>query len=243
MSAPRRPACPVRPTCITRLTTGAGEPSAGSAVVVSDISPHHRRGRTGRRTVRRPKKVASAYLSPPSRAPPIPKWRNNAIPRMRGSRRAPERYAPATFFRRADASSDRSGPRRPPPPQDHHRHRPGPRQRGPPAGHRRGNHRHAEGLTPVRADPDPRISLEEHGIAQAGPGRPGPAPVRSQSHRPGVGGGIPGRGFVVVLAAYSARARAWVPPDGVCYAPSPSTAPLSLCCAPYPSATLPFLVQ
>ena len=223
MSAPRRPACPVRPTCITRLTTGAGEPVGG---------------RSGD-----PKRWPAHIFHPPSRAPPIPKWRNNAIPRMRGSRRAPERYAPATFFRRADASSDRSGPRRPPPPQDHHRHRPGPRQRGPPAGHRRGNHRHAEGLTPVRAGPDPRISLEEHGIAQAGPGRPGPAPVRSQSHRPGVGGGVPGRGFVVVLAAYSARARARVPPDGVCYAPSPSTAPLSLCCAPCPSATLPFLVQ
>jgi len=94
--------------------TGAGEPAGG---------------RSGD-----PKRWPAHIFHPPSRAPPIPKWRNNATPRMRGSRRAPERYAPATFFRRADASPDRSGPRRPPPPQDHHRHRPGPRRRGPPAG-------------------------------------------------------------------------------------------------------------
>ena len=72
-----RPACPVRPTCITRLTTGAGEPVGG---------------RSGD-----PKRWPAHIFHPPSRAPPIPKWRNNAIPRMRGSRRAPERYAPATF--------------------------------------------------------------------------------------------------------------------------------------------------
>ena len=40
---------------------------------------------------------------PPPRAPPIPKWRNDASPRTRRSRRAPERYAPSTFFRPAVA--------------------------------------------------------------------------------------------------------------------------------------------
>ena len=46
---------------------------------------------------------------PPPRAPPIPKWRNDAIPRTRRSRRAPERYAPSTFFRPADAPGRNGG--------------------------------------------------------------------------------------------------------------------------------------
>ena len=46
---------------------------------------------------------------PPPRAPPVPKWRNDAIPRTRRGRRAPERYAPSTFFRPADAPGRNGG--------------------------------------------------------------------------------------------------------------------------------------
>ena len=49
------------------------------------------------------KRWPSLIFHPPPRAPSIPKWRNDAIPRTRRSRRAPERYAPATFLSPADA--------------------------------------------------------------------------------------------------------------------------------------------
>ena len=49
------------------------------------------------------KRWPSLIFHPPPRAPSIPKWRNDAIPRTRGSRRALERYAPATFLSPADA--------------------------------------------------------------------------------------------------------------------------------------------
>ena len=56
------------------------------------------------------KRWPARIFHPPPRTPPATKWRNDAILRMRWSRRAPERYAPATFFRRADASSRDGGP-------------------------------------------------------------------------------------------------------------------------------------
>ena len=68
------------------------------------------RGRFGGGATRPLKKVAGADLSPPPpRAPPVPKWRNDAILRTRRSRRAPERYAPSTFFRPADAPGRNGG--------------------------------------------------------------------------------------------------------------------------------------
>ena len=55
------------------------------------------------------KKWPARIFHPPPRAPPIPKWRNDAIPRTRRSRRAPESHAPATFFRPADAPGRNGG--------------------------------------------------------------------------------------------------------------------------------------
>ena len=55
------------------------------------------------------KRWPALIFHPPPHAPPATKWCNDAISRMRWSRRAPERYAPATFFRRADASSRDGG--------------------------------------------------------------------------------------------------------------------------------------
>ena len=49
------------------------------------------------------KRWPSLIFHPPPRAPPATKWRNDAILRTRWSRRAPERYAPATFLSPADA--------------------------------------------------------------------------------------------------------------------------------------------
>ena len=56
------------------------------------------------------KRWPALIFHPPPRAPSIPKWRNDAISWTRGSRRAPERYAPATFLSPADASSRDGGP-------------------------------------------------------------------------------------------------------------------------------------
>ena len=56
------------------------------------------------------KRWPSLIFHPPPRAPPATKWRNDAILRTRWSRRAPERYAPATFLSPADASNRDSGP-------------------------------------------------------------------------------------------------------------------------------------
>ena len=69
------------------------------------------------------KRWPTRIFHPSPRAPPIQKWRNDAIPRERGSRRAPERYAPATFFLPADAPgrgggvADRPSPRSSPLPR------------------------------------------------------------------------------------------------------------------------------
>ena len=56
------------------------------------------------------KRWLALIFHPPPRAPSIPKWRNDAILRTRWSRRAPERYAPATFLSPADASNRDGGP-------------------------------------------------------------------------------------------------------------------------------------
>ena len=76
----RRHTRPVRPV---RLGAGAG----GS---VAERPGHSKRW-------------LARIFHPPPRAPPVPKWRNDAIPHERRSRRAPESHAPATFFRPADA--------------------------------------------------------------------------------------------------------------------------------------------
>ena len=55
------------------------------------------------------KRWLTRIFHPPPRTSPVTKWRNDAIPHERRSRRAPESYAPSTFFRPADASPDGSG--------------------------------------------------------------------------------------------------------------------------------------
>ena len=70
-----RHACPIHPA---RPTASAG----GSAA-----------GRSGGS-----KRWLAHIFHPSPSTPPVPKWRNDAIPRERRSRRAPESYAPATFF-------------------------------------------------------------------------------------------------------------------------------------------------
>ena len=54
------------------------------------------------------KRWLAHIFHPSPSTPPVPKWRNDAIPRERRSRRAPESYAPATFSRPVDAP-DRGG--------------------------------------------------------------------------------------------------------------------------------------
>ena len=55
------------------------------------------------------KRWPALIFHPPPRTPPATKGCNDAISRMRWSRRAPERYAPATFFLPADASNRDGG--------------------------------------------------------------------------------------------------------------------------------------
>ena len=82
------------------LTTYTATPLGGSrARRRADASATGRLPRAGRRD----EKVAGAYLSPPVPRPLVLTWCNDAVPRERRSPRAPERYAPATFFRAADA--------------------------------------------------------------------------------------------------------------------------------------------
>ena len=54
------------------------------------------------------KRWPAHIFHPPPRAPPVPKWFNDAVPRMRSAADAPESYAPATFSRPVDAP-DRGG--------------------------------------------------------------------------------------------------------------------------------------
>ena len=84
------PACPVRPTHFTRLVADAGEP-------------------VGQRTGDSKRWLAHIFHASPC-PPPVPKWRNDAIPRTHGSRRAPESHAPTTFFLPADALRTEAGP-------------------------------------------------------------------------------------------------------------------------------------
>ena len=49
------------------------------------------------------KRWPARIFHPRARAPLVLKWRNDAVPHERRSPRAPERYAPATFFRAAGA--------------------------------------------------------------------------------------------------------------------------------------------
>ena len=86
----RCPACPVRPTHFTRLVADAGEP-------------------VGQRTGDSKRWLAHIFHASPC-PPPVPKWRNDAIPRTHGSRRAPESHAPTTFFLPADALRTEVGP-------------------------------------------------------------------------------------------------------------------------------------
>ena len=54
------------------------------------------------------KRWPAHIFHPPPRTPPITKWRNDAVPRMRSAADVPESYAPATFSRPVDAP-DRGG--------------------------------------------------------------------------------------------------------------------------------------
>jgi len=70
-----------------------------------------------------PNKVADAYLSPsvtfrhlPSRGPPVPKRRNDAIPRARKDCRASGSHAPATFSAPATPEAEACAPSSPPEP-------------------------------------------------------------------------------------------------------------------------------
>ena len=85
-----RHTCPIHPA---RPTASAG----GSAA-----------GRSGGS-----KRWLAHIFHPSPSTPPVPKWRNDAIPRERRSRRAPESYAPATFSRPVDAPDRGGGGRRP----------------------------------------------------------------------------------------------------------------------------------
>ena len=58
--------------------------------------PHRGCARQWRMT-QRLKRWPAHIFHPPSRTPPVPKWCNDAISHERRSRRAPEKYAPATF--------------------------------------------------------------------------------------------------------------------------------------------------
>ena len=59
------------------------------------------------------KRWPAHIFHPPPRTPPVTKWRNDAVPRMRSAADAPESYAPATFSRPVDAPDRGGGDRRP----------------------------------------------------------------------------------------------------------------------------------
>ena len=72
-----------------------------------------------------PKRWPARIFHPRFRTPSVPKWRNDAIPCARRSRRAPGSHAPATSFRPADAPGPRRrGCRRLRPYSGRHRPRP-----------------------------------------------------------------------------------------------------------------------
>ena len=58
------------------------------------------------------KRWPAHIFHPPPRTPPVTKWRNDAVPRMRSAADAPESYAPATFSRPVFPPRRRPGPRR-----------------------------------------------------------------------------------------------------------------------------------
>ena len=58
------------------------------------------------------KRWPARIFHPPPRTPPVTKWRNDAVPRMRSAADAPESYAPATFSRPVFPPRRRPGPRR-----------------------------------------------------------------------------------------------------------------------------------
>ena len=129
------------------------------------------------------KRWPAHIFHPPSRTPPVPKWCNDAISHERRSRRAPEKYAPATFSAPPTPRTTTSGapqrghpradpmawccwspatareiiPRRP-------GGAPGPRQRELPTGHPAGT------ATTPRDSPAER--LVEAGPAPRSPGNP-----------------------------------------------------------------------
>ena len=59
------------------------------------------------------KRWPARIFHPPPRTPPVTKWRNDAVLRMRSAADAPESYAPAAFSRPVDAPDRGGGGRRP----------------------------------------------------------------------------------------------------------------------------------
>ena len=76
------------------------------------------------------KRWPARIFHPPPRTPPITKWRNDAVLRMRSAADAPESHAPATFSRPVDALDRGGGGRRPGAPGAGAQHRRGRRLAG-----------------------------------------------------------------------------------------------------------------
>ena len=69
----------------------------GAAVVLADLLHGVPRAGPVAGSLARRKRWPAHIFHPRSRTPSAPKWRNDTIPHERGSRRAPENYARATF--------------------------------------------------------------------------------------------------------------------------------------------------
>ena len=86
------------------LNESASESPVGRCRLLSGCTASSRvRADTGVSLSGGSKRWPARIFHPRSRAPPVPKCCNDAIPRERRSSRAPESYAPATFFRTVDA--------------------------------------------------------------------------------------------------------------------------------------------
>ena len=93
---------------------GRGRVSMGpKAEACANIHPTAGVGGSVARRSSDSKRWPARIFHPPPRTPPVTKWRNDAVPRMRSAADAPESYAPATFSRPVDAPDRGGGGRRP----------------------------------------------------------------------------------------------------------------------------------